>query len=121
MEIEPFVIEADASRHLLKITLRGSWDRLTVDQYREALLDAEKSMAPAGDVLILIDARELHVQQQDVAERYKQIAIHKRFPPRKLAMIMSSALVTLQVRRIGSGRQRFFECEEDAKDWLFAP
>jgi hypothetical protein len=118
-------IEVDISRRLLKITLRGAWDMQAVDRYGDALAAAEAKLAMADsgskEALILIDVRELQIQQQDVAEHYRKLAVHTALPPGKLAMVLTSGLLKLQMKRMGTGRQRFFESEDAAIEWLMSP
>ena len=71
------------------------------------------------DVVVLIDTRDLVVQSRDVAGYYGQTPIHGTAKPRKLATLVASRLVGMQVRRVSAGVQEIFDDGGDALAWLF--
>lgn len=119
-----FRIAIDPSEHLLRITLRGHWDLTAVTRYRAALADAVASMRAAGcapgSIAALVDAREGGPQSQEVVAAWREQLATTVFVPRRLATIVSSALLKRQVDRIGVANQKLFDNEADAVAWLAA-
>ncbi|RVT94835.1 hypothetical protein [Sphingomonas crocodyli] len=125
MATEHFRFEIDHSRRFLKIILDGIWTRETVDLYREAVRKTVRDMAmrgvPLTEVAVLIDTRALPVQSRDVADYYAESPLYPAADPRRIATLVVSRLVGIQVRRVGTGVREIFENEQEAIDWLFAP
>ena len=119
---EPFQFEVDHARRFLRITLQGGWGRDTVDHYREAVRRTVQTMAIKGvrldDVAILLDTRDLSVQTRDVAEYYAETPIYAAAQPRRIATLVTSRLVGMQVRRVSTRVEQVFDDEAEALTWL---
>ena len=125
MTIDPFEITTDPARCLLRVTMRGLWDVHTVEAYRRAALAAATNLiasgCDSGTILALVDAREAGAQQQDVVTAYRERMAGDDLAPRRLATIVSSALLKRQVERIAVPNQRLFTDEAEALAWLLDP
>ena len=117
-----FSIDCDPSRRLVRVTLRGFWNAGTVDRYDRALHATGERMHAAGvrrtDLLALVDARALGAQSRELVDSYRERFDHPERRPRRLATLVSSALLRMQVQRIGMPNQRLFEDERAALAWL---
>lgn len=124
MTAGPFDIATEPARSLLRITMRGHWDVATVALYETALRKAVQEMlakgCPHGDMLALVDLREVKAQSQDVIAAYKERLDRADLAPRRLATLVSSALFKMQVQRIAIPNQRLFTSEDDAVEWLLS-
>ncbi|WP_174284824.1 hypothetical protein [Sphingomonas bacterium] len=125
MTAEHFDIATDAGRNFLTVSMRGHWTTETVNAYRKAVIAAVSGMLAAGtqrgDLLTLVDARDLNAQSQTVVADYKASMDRDGLVPRRLATLVSSALLKRQVDRIAIPNQRVFTEKTEAMAWLFAP
>ena len=125
MANDRFEITSDPARCFLRVTMRGNWDVETVEEYRQAVLATVTRMLAAGCAsgafLALVDARETGAQQQAVVAAYKDRLNTDGLSPRRLATLVSSALLKRLVERIAVANQRLFTDEAEALAWLFAP
>lgn len=117
-----FTILTDPGRKLIRITMRGFWDTAAITAYDTEIRTAAARMMAAGcrrdEMLALVDTRDLNAQAQDQVAAYKeQFSAHDR-QPRRLATIVSSALLKRQIERIALPNQRIFEDEDEALHWL---
>ena len=121
---EKFRIIADPKRHLLRIALMGHWEVADVLRYKAALGDAVQGMrtqgCPPGSIAAMVDTRLGGVQSQDVVAAWQKELGTVTPPPRRLATIVSSALLKRQVDRIAIANQRLFDNEDDAMAWLLS-
>ena len=119
-----FDITTNAGRNLLSVTMRGHWTSETVECYKKAVMTAASGMLAMGcrrgEILALVDARELSAQSQDAVADYKASMDRDGLVPRRLATIVSSALLKRQVERIAIANQRLFTDEREAMAWLFS-
>lgn len=120
-----YTIETDPGRRLVRVTMRGFWDEATAIAYDEAIRRAgAETMAEAGcargELLALVDARELAPQSQEVLGRFKSRLLAPERQPKRNATLVSSALLKRQAERIASPNQRIFEDEGEAMAWLLA-
>ena len=124
MKSDHFEITADARRSLLKIRMCGHWTSDVVDDYQKAVVSAVTGMLSAGSrrggLLALVDARELSAQSQDVVADFKATMDRGGLVPRRLATLLSSALLKRQVERIAVPNQRLFSDEDEALAWLLS-
>ena len=116
MSTEPFHIAIEPSKRLMRITLQGHWTVETVEAYRQAVIEAGtkmmKSGCPVDEILALVDARAGGPQSQEVVAAWRdRIEAHGLAAPRRLASLVSSALLKRQVERIAVPNQRLFTDE----------
>ena len=121
---DSFTITVDAERRLFRIVMRGLWTVDTVDRYHHALDksvgDLLASGIPHGDMVALVDARELTAQTQDAVNSFRERFSDNRLAPRRLATLVSSALFKRQAERIGVANQRMFTDEAEALAWVLS-
>ena len=117
-----FTVEAEPSRKLLRIALRGFWTEETIERYDRALRDAAGTMAavgcPLAEILCLVDARDLSTQTQQLIADYRTRFSASERQPKRIATVTSSALMKLQAQRLAFPNQRIFDNEQEAVDWL---
>ena len=122
---DPFTITTDPARNLIRVVMRGYWTLGTIDAYEQALVAAGIAMRAAGcrreDFLALVDARDGGPQSQDVVSQYRDRLGREERLPRRLATLVSSALLKRQVDRIAIPNQRMFTDEAEALAWLLSP
>lgn len=124
MEAGRYTIHADVGAKLLEIELRGFWTRADAVAYRaardEAMLRLRASGVDLENLLILVDARQMSTQSQDVIDTFQRLLAGSELQPRRSAMVLSSTLGVMQVRRIGMPGQRLFTDVVEARAWLHA-
>ena len=124
MDDDKFRIIADPKRHLLRIALMGHWEVADVLRYKVALGEAVQRMrtqgCPPGSIAAMVDTREGGVQSQDVVAAWQKELGSATPAPRRLATIVSSALLKRQVDRIAIANQRLFDNEGEAMVWLLS-
>ncbi len=124
MSEDKFRIIADPRRQLLRIALMGHWEVADVLTYKAALGEAVQGMraqkCPPGSIAALVDTREGGVQSQDVVAAWQKELGSMTPAPRRLATIVSSALLRRQVDRIAIANQRLFDNEDEAMEWLLS-
>ena len=126
MSTEQFQIAIEPQKRLMRITLQGMWTVETVEAYRQAVIEAGTKMAtlgcPVDEILALVDARAGGPQSQEVVAAWRdRIEAHGLAAPRRLASVVSSALLKRQVERIAVPNQRLFTEEAEALAWLLSP
>jgi len=118
-----FSIVTDPARTLIRVTMRGFWDAAAIEAYDVEIRKAAQQMSAAGcrpgDLVALVDTRELSTQSQDLLAVYKEQFGGADRQPRRLATIVSSALLKRQVERLAMPNQRLFQDEQAAMRWLF--
>ncbi len=124
MDEDRFRIVADPARKLLRIALLGHWDVAAVSRYKAALGNALATMRAAGcargSVSALVDIRAAGPQSQDVVAAWSHELDTAAFSPRRLATLVTSALLKRQVDRIAIPNQRLFDNEDEAMAWLMS-
>lgn len=122
MPDERFRIEWDEAAGLLRIIVSGFWDLVTVEEFKGAFAVAEQDSrrVPGSSIglRVLIDARAMRAQGQDVTSALQAAFVRERAIPTRSAMIVESALFRLQLQRVTQGERRFFENEGAALSWL---
>lgn len=121
---DAFSVRADADGTLLDIELRGFWDASTVERFAGAVAMALQTMKSAGcrpgDQVTLVDNARLNIQSQDVVHRFEELIERRLNTSRRTAVIVSSALLKMQAKRVGPSHQ-FFEDRDAALRWLMEP
>jgi hypothetical protein len=115
-----YEISLDKDSKLLRVAFKGLWDIQTLDRY-----EAEREAAVrgagwrSGEYDYLLDLRAHPVQPKDVSAKGDEYYRTFQPRPRKLALIITSALARMQVTRVVKGmEERFFDNEEAALAWL---
>ena len=118
----PFEITIDRVAHLMRITFGGNWTVETVDQLRQATRKEVARLVAGGcrakDLLILMDRRNQGPHSQEVVEALKLLSAENSGKAKRVALLMSSALATMQAKRINAGTTRVFTSEAEALEWL---
>lgn len=126
MLIQPsYAVRADPARRMIHMSIRGFWDEATIADYdREVRIAALKVMEVTGcrqdELLAIVDVREASTQSQAILARFKQ-----KFDPadrqtKRIAILVSGALLKRQVERIATPIQRVFDDEGAAMAWLLS-
>ncbi len=115
-----YEISLDKDRKLLRVVMTGLWDIQTLDRFE---VEREAAVRGAGwrsgEYGYLLDLRGHPVQPRDVSAKGGEYYRTFQPRPRKLALIITSALARMQVTRVIKGMQeRFFDNEEAALAWL---
>ena len=119
-----FRIDVDQRQSLVRLTLFGQWDVVTVDRYAAAAQDAFATLTEAGTPLdrckALIDLRQHGVQPREVTERIQRwISLDLSEGARHAVLLSESALHRMQAQRVGSTLgAAFFSDEAEALAWL---
>ena len=113
-----FEIDRDERRAVMRLRLSGFWDAATTARFIEELRTHTAAMIAAhGRFDVLSDAREFAVQTPEVAERFSALA--EQSSARRTAIVVSSALASMQARRsMASDRVRIFGDITAAQQWL---
>lgn len=121
----PFTIATDVERKFVRVTMRGLWTDAIVEAYDKAISATADRMAAAGcprhELLALVDARAAGAQTGGLITAYRERFGVPTRQPRRLATLVSSALLKRQVERIAIPNQRIFDDEADAMAWLISP
>ena len=120
-----FALQTNAARRLLRITMRGFWDEATIAAYDKGVRSAGAALmaqtgCAVGDLIALIDARDLGAQSQNLLTEFKSRFEPQERRPKRTATLVSSALLKRQVERISPPHQRVFEDEREAMAWLLS-
>ncbi len=120
---DEFSIDYDTACNFMRFTVRGLWTIATVQRYQEAILNACDKMHRRGcissEMLVLIDARALNAQPQNVVTAYDEMMADDRFTVRRVATIVSSALFKMQAERLARSSERTFKDDDSALEWLY--
>jgi hypothetical protein len=119
-EEEAFVVGLVLSEARLELILRGFWDVPTVARLGAALRSAKEALANAGfgggAYVTLVDNSAFQVQGREVIEALSRLVIDER-PPRRIAAVVTSALLRRQAQRVGPDHS-LFGTRAEALAWL---
>ena len=114
-----YEISLDRDRKLLRAVFNGLWDLQTLERYETEREAAVRDAGwRSGEYDYLLDLRDHPVQTKDVSAKSYEYYHTYQPRPRKLALIVTSALARMQVMRIVDTAERLFDNEQDALDWL---
>lgn len=118
-----FTIAPDRTNEFLRLTLTGSWSPDIVALFEVEVYQTLKAMigrgGRPGHFLTLVDMRDKQIVPQNVATDMARL-IRPDSPSKRIALIASSALHKMQVKRVaGIEKYAFFDTEEPALTWLF--
>jgi len=106
---------------MLDFALFGHWDLGTVQRFGMALRDAVTRLPTLGvrpgEQVALFDVTGFAVQSPDVLAAIGEIADRSRTTSRKIALVRSSALLSMQARR-ALPHVPMFDSREEALAWL---
>ncbi len=110
-----------AAPWMLDFALFGHWDLGTVQRFGAAIRDAVTRL-PAlgvrpGEQVALFDITGFAVQSPDVLAAIGDIADRSRTTSRKIALVRSSALLSMQAKR-ALPHLPMFDSREEALAWL---
>ena len=115
-------IVVDAAAYQLKVTGKGFWSpdyvQAHIREFEAVLLQARQWPQPSRT---LVDLRNSPVQSPEVAELLHSAMCRMYRPPERAAIIVSSSLVRMQMKRgFNPETHEVFTSEAEAKRWLDA-
>lgn len=119
-----FTIQVDPARKYVEIVMRGYWGDATMRRFAGELRRLPPILAAGGCKIgeqnTLFDTTGYAVQSQEVLAQLGMLAADPSIGSRRIAVLVSSALITLQTRRIAPGYGVFSD-RDAALAWLFEP
>ena len=112
----------EASSGLIRVIGRGQWSSEKVQRHFVDLgqLIAERRRAEAP-VLVLVDVRDSLVQQAETVERIARAMTSVYQESDRVAVVVSSSLLKMQLKRLGNiAKVEFFVSMNAARTWLTA-
>ncbi len=118
-----FSIAFDRPTQVMRVHLVGFWTDVDEVAY-EAALRGALTMLPAegcrpGDQLMLVDITQHTVQSASALEFFAKITNDKIISGRRSALVITSALVRMQAKRVAP-HYAMFDDQEAALAWLLA-
>ncbi len=115
-----YTLDIDKGARLVRTTLRGQWTLGDVEGYdRERSVLLKASGWQSGTFAYLADLRETGVQPMEVASAQQEALGRMPITPRRVAVIVPSALARMQAKRMNDHPdRRFFSDEPAALAWL---
>jgi len=120
MQSHPYLIQADARRHLLTITFDTVfWDLHVVERFGAECRDSVASFdCSPGQHLVLVDLRNAVLQGQEVYGRLQ--ALIGSATARRIALVASTPLARMQTKRLQvRDNIIMFADIDEAHAWLF--
>ena len=117
------IVETDPGRKLVRATMSGLLSLAEVKILGEEEQKAVRSMGLAsGEFFLLVDAIGETVQTQEVAIAFGELISNSALKARRIAIVRSGVLASMQSRRIAAARpnHEVFGNVADAKAWLFS-
>lgn len=118
--MEPFQIEVDSPRRSLRATLRGFWDDATARRFVTELERSVTTMRrPGKPCYWLIDTSDGTPQSQTATALMQEaVARLTKGGFSYVAVVVPSALVAMQVRRVKTEGHEMFTDHAAAEAWL---
>jgi hypothetical protein len=115
-----YIIEVDTERRLMTVMLSGFWNIQTVSVFLTEIEEKESKLKAAGKpYFVMTDLTEFPVQTREIVDELEHHLKAWSNAGSFSAIISSSALAELQVKRIAEGgNRRYFSSKNDAMDWL---
>lgn len=121
IETAEYSVVFDPVAKTVRVALHGHWDMRVADRYerefREGLRTMRAGGCPFGEQLAFVDLRDFAVQSQDVLIVLANLSNDPTIAPKRTAMVASSALLTMQARRVAPD-YRTFSDPAQALAWL---
>ena len=114
-------VTAEPARHLIRAVMGGMLTLDEVDDFSVREQAAVRRMGLASGAFdLLIETIGNMVQTQDVMNAFQQLIMASEFKARRIAVVRSGALVTMQSRRMTLLRPdvAVFEEVAAAEEWL---
>jgi hypothetical protein len=115
-----YTIQFETELRLMRATLSGFWNIQTVSAFLTEIEEKESKLKAAGKpYFVMTDLTEFPVQTREVVDELEHHLKAWSNAGSFSAIISSSALAELQVKRIAvGGNRRYFTSKNDAMDWL---
>ena len=122
VEDPAFTLHVEPQTGVVHSVFHGFWTTKDCDRYDVELTRfVTAARSTYGAALVMVDRRETGVQSQDVIERYYRLNRLVYQEGDHLAIIVSSSLAKLQIRRAMDSRwSKAFMSEDAARTWLSA-
>lgn len=120
--MKAFEVTTEIPLKLLRITMRGFWDRPTFDSFAAEFENALQTLHRAGGCeAAIVDGREFAVQSRDILERFEEVMrANGPYLAKRTASIIPTELNRMQAKRVTESLTRLdFTTLEDAEAWLF--
>jgi len=120
--MKAFEVSTEIPLKLLRMTLRGFWDRPTFDSFAAEFEHALQILHRAGGCeAAIVDGREFAVQSRDILERFEEVMrANAPYLAKRTASIIPTELNRMQAKRVTESLARLdFTNMEDAEAWLF--
>lgn len=120
------VVSVDRAQRMLDLRVEGF---LTVDEVASSARDVHEAIARLGgdpkDHVTLYDLSAASVASADVIASFRDFMANPVYQPvlgRRIAFVSGSALVTMQLKRVGKDKSEIsiFPDRASAVDWLLA-
>lgn len=112
----------DEAKGLVHVYGRGSWTMRQIDEhFAQLTLLLARQRERAGQVLVLVDLTNADVQPPEVIHRIRQATTQLYCDQDRVAVIVRTSLLKLQMRRAAEARNtEFFVSRNAALTWLTA-
>lgn len=112
-----FVVSADRAHRLVRVQINGPMSFDDIENYQRAEVAAVHQLGDISEGYdLLVDLSEYPIQSQSVVDAFHAIIIGKRLRANRLAIIASSTLLRMQLRRmIGRDDITFFANASEAE------
>jgi hypothetical protein len=119
-----FNVEVSSDGMLMRLTLTGFLDELTVREFIAARDAAfRKLRCGPNQHLTLCDVSDAALQSQPAIQAFAGLLAQPERRSRRMAIVVRSPLATIQVRRMISNRPdiKLFGSTSEAEGWLLEP
>ena len=125
MKTPGYVIDADPATGMLHIEYIGFWEEAVANAYEQELARAMAALGagpcPPGQYRYLVDFTDCTVQSAAMVARFQAFGAGPIALAARIAVISSSHLLTMQIKRMGDTvTAEFFTTKPEAIAWLEA-
>lgn len=115
-----YTIEVDPVRRFMRVMLCGFWNIQTVSSFLTEIEQKEGRLTASGKPhFVMTDLTQFPVQPRAIADELEHHLQAWSNTGAFSAIVSSSALAELQVKRIAEGgNRRYFTSKYEAADWL---
>jgi hypothetical protein len=123
MIAEQFEIKSDHDKKIVHIVVAGFWQPKHFTEFAAAINAEERYFTIRNQTFKAIcDARYFNVQSGDIFQMFVGFFARSGVPITRAALVISSALLKLQVMRvIADSKYQFFDDVDAAKAWIANP
>jgi hypothetical protein len=117
-----YTIEVDTERRPMALKLSGFWNLQTVSVFLLEIEQKEGRLKATGKPhFVMTDLTDFPVQTREIADALEHHLKAWSDVGAFNAIVSSSMLAELQVKRIAEGgNRRYFSSKDDAMDWLIS-